>query len=188
VRLFAAATLAQIDPNLHALGGVWNLWTTIAERTLASGEYDPEAEIRAHRELSGASVKNSYLVLRNRYALTLLGSRAGQLPKKLERTLVSWIWRDERGIGYLDAPLSRVPPRMQTGFLDRWFTSLEIVSRFPSWGGFAVDAMDWLWSQQDERGLWDFGPVSVPLSESRRRKENRRHDWSMRILALLAAH
>jgi hypothetical protein len=78
VRLFAAATLARIQPDYAALDDAWNLWATIASRTFTSGRYDADKEIAAHRELTGASVKDSYLVLSNKYALSLLGARASQ--------------------------------------------------------------------------------------------------------------
>jgi hypothetical protein len=190
VRLFSAATLAQMDPNLPALDVVWNLWADIAGRTLASGEYCAEAEVLAHTQLTGASVKDSYLVLNNRYALSLLGSRAERLPRDTEKTLVAWIWRRPGGIGYLDAALSCVPPPLKRGPFERWFTSLELMSRFPSSRRLAGDGIDWLWTQRNEERLWDFGPrsdwsVSLPLSESRQRRRNRQHDWSTRVLVLL---
>ncbi len=83
--LFAASTLARISPDLPILEKPWELWAKITERTFSSGRYDAEAEIRAHQVLTGASVKDSYLVLNNRYQLALLGSRAGGLPKSLEK-------------------------------------------------------------------------------------------------------
>ena len=49
VQLFAAATLARIDPHHPAVDGPWQLWQEIAWRTLNSGRYDPEAEVLAHR-------------------------------------------------------------------------------------------------------------------------------------------
>lgn len=73
-QLFAASTLARISPILPVLDESWKLWATIAERTFASGKYDPGAEMQAHERLTGASVKSSYLVLNNRYQLALLGS------------------------------------------------------------------------------------------------------------------
>lgn len=188
--LFAASTLARICPTLPILDKTWELWVTIAGHTFASGRYNPEAEIRAHQMLTGASVKKSYLVLDNRYQLALLGSRATKLSKTLMNTLVDWIWHKEDGIGYLEIPLSNPPRRFTRGMFDRFFTSLELLSYFPSWRRFAGDIISWLWTKRNEKGLWDFGPratmsVYFPLSESWRKKCNRQHDWSTRILALL---
>jgi len=189
-RLFVAATLARISPAHKALDDVWQLWAEIATRTFASGRYDSEAEIQAHKALTGASVKDSYLVLNNRYQLALLGARATELPKTLENAIVNWVWHKEDGIGYLEIPLSNPPRHFTAGMLDRLFTSLEILSYFPSWCRFAGDLIGWLWTQRNAEGLWDFGPrasmsVYFPLSESWRKMKYRQHDWSTRALALL---
>ncbi len=189
-QLFAASTLARITPKLTVLDKPWKLWATIAKQTFAAGGYDPQAEIRAHQTLTGASVKNSYLVLSSRYQLALLGARATNLPTNLEKAIVEWVWRKKDGIGYLEIPLSNPPSRFTPGMLDRLFTSLEILSYFPSWRKFAGDLITWLWARRNTEGLWDFGPrasmsVYFPLSESWRRRQCRQHDWSTRVLALL---
>lgn len=189
-KLFAASTLARICPALPILDKQWKLWAAIGERTFSSGRYDAEAEIRAHQLLTGASVKDSYLVLNNRYQLALLGSRASKLSKFLEKALVDWVWRKQDGVGYLEVPLSNLPQRFTAGMLDRLFTSLEILSCFPSWCKLADNVITWLWACRNSEGFWDFGPrasmsVYFPLSESWRQKKHRQHDWSTRILALL---
>jgi hypothetical protein len=189
-QLFTAATLARICPNLPILDKIWELWATIARHTFASGKYDPEAEIRAHQNLTDASVKDSYLVLNNRYQLALLGSRADKLPKTLESALVDWVWHKENGVGYLAIPLSNPPIRFTLGMLDRLFTSLELLSYFPSWRKFAGNIINWLWTKRNNEGFWDFGPrasmsVYFPLSENWRKKKCRQHDWSTRVLVLL---
>jgi hypothetical protein len=189
-QLFAAATLARICPTLPVLDKTWKLWNTIAQLTFVSGEYDPEAETRAHRMLTGASVKDSYLVLNGRYQLTLLGSRAAELPRTLESALVNWVWHKADGVGYLEIPLANPPHRFTAGMLDRLFTSLEILSRFPSWHRHAENMIDWIWTQRDSEGLWDFGSrasmsVYFPLSESWRKSKSRKQDWSTRVLTLL---
>ena len=189
-QLFAASTLSRICPNLPILDKTWELWATIAKQTFASGVYDPEAEIRAHEMLTGASVKDSYLVLNNRYQLALLGSRTAKLPKTIENAMVEWVWHKNDGVGYLGVPLANLPRHLTSGMLDRLFTSLEILSYFPSWRTFADDIADWLWKHRNSEGLWDFGTrasmsVYFPLSESWRKAKYRCHDWSTRVLTLL---
>jgi hypothetical protein len=189
-KLFASATLARICPTLRILDETWDLWATIAEHTFASGRYDSEAEIRAHELLTGADVKDSYLVLNNRYQLALLGSRAARLPGAVENALVDWVWHKSDGVGYLEVPLANSPSRYTAGMLDRLFTSLELLSYFPSTLGLADSMIGWLWKQRNGEGLWDFGPrasfsVYFPLSQSWRSVKQRQHDWSTRVLVLL---
>jgi hypothetical protein len=189
-QLFAATTLAKICPSLSVLDEAWRLWVEIAERTFVSGRYDWEAEVRAHEALTGASVKDSYLVLNNRYQLELLGSRADKLPEALENSLFDWVWHRSNGVGYLGVPLANPPKKFTAGMLERLFMSLEILCGFPSWRKHADGIVDWFWKQRDSEGLWDFGPrasmtVYFPLSENWRKSKNRQHDWTTRILTLL---
>lgn len=192
-QLFAAATLARICPDSPILDKPWKLWEEIAERTFVSGKYDEEAEIRAHEALTGASVKDSYLVLNNRYQLELLGARANRLPKVVEISLLDWVWHKSDGVGYLEIPLANPPQRYTAGTLDRLFTSLEILSYFPSWRRQSKSMVDWLWKQRNSEGMWDFGPrasmtVYFPLSENWRNSRNRQHDWTTRTLTILRSH
>jgi len=192
-QLFVASTLARICPTLPILDKPWKLWVEIAQRTFSSGRYDSGAEILAHQMLTGASVKDSYLVLNNRYQLALLGSRASRLPKSLERALVDWVWHKGDGVGYVEIPLSKLPQRFTAGMLDRLFTSLEILSLFPSWWEAASDMIGWLWANRNDEGFWDFGPRAsmsayFPLSENWRMRKRRQHDWSTRVLTLLRNH
>lgn len=109
VQLFASATLAIINPNDKLIDSIWELWNKIANNTFISGEYDQNAEIRAHQDLTGASVKNSYLTIDNRYSLALLGARAKEIPPDVEANLVDWIWYKDDGIKYLGENHSFVP-------------------------------------------------------------------------------
>lgn len=190
MRLFLAATLARIQPTNPLLMADRTLWRTIAQQTFQSGTYRAEDEIAVHRELTGATVKESYLVLNGRYQLTLLGSQPGLLSPELESVLLQWLWARPAGIGYLGIPLRTQPPDKPSE-IDRWLASLELLARsFPGWVQVAQPAIDWLWAQQNAAGLWDFGPrpasiANLPLSDSWRRKESRIFDWSTRVLTLL---
>jgi len=186
VELFVAATMARVVPGASELDDVWSRWATILERTFASGEYAPEAEALAHREITGASVANSYLVLSNRYAVALLGSRIGDLRAGTVRQYLEWLWRLPTGVGYLSVPLFGAPARNPAA-IDHWFTSLELLGPFPT----APKSVEWLWSEC-VNNRWDFGPrwprsSYLPLSESWRTPGRRQHDHSTRVLALLRA-
>jgi len=191
MRLFLASTLSLMRPGDPLLDGDRQLWVEIARRVFRSGAYCEEDEIQAHAELTGATVKDSYLVLRSRYQLNILGSVPGLLSEELEAALLAWLWQRPDGIGYLSVPLRPVPPDPKPGPFDRWLTSLELLARlFPAWIRFAAPAVEWMWEQRRPDGLWDFGPrgttsTVLPLSDSWRQGETRRVDWTARVLALL---
>ncbi|MEA3336611.1 MAG: hypothetical protein U9R25_11920 [Chloroflexota bacterium] len=191
-RLFLASTLSLIHSDHPLLEEDRTSWLEIARRTFQSGAYREEDEIRAHIALTGATVKDSYLVLNGKYQLNLLGFRAGALPPPLEQILLQWLWERPDGIGYLNIPL-KPPPPQQPGPLDRWLASLEMLARlFPAAPEIVGEAFTWLWEKQNEQGYWDFGPrpasiTYLPLYDSWRKRQNRTFDWTTRVLALLSA-
>lgn len=191
VRLYLASTLSLIHPRDPMLDTDRQLWLKIARRTFQSGEYRQEDEIQAHATLTGATVKDSYLVLNGKYQLNILGSIHGSLSIDLEHQLLAWLWGLPGGIGYLTMQLNQPPPLEKSGHVDRWLASLELLSRlFPPWGEFASTSIDWLWDQRNDMGYWDFGSrpawtAYFPLSDNWRRKRDRRFDWTTRILILL---
>jgi hypothetical protein len=188
VSLFASSTLASLSPEAEEIDEVWEQWAAICGRTFASGDYDPDAEARAHREITGASVAGTYLVLANRYAVALLGARVWNLPGETARRYADWLWNRPAGIGYLSVPLSPPGLRATPGVVDRWFTSVGLLAPYSS--SRLDGTIEWLWSHRDQDGLWDLGPrwvksASLPLSEDWRRKGRRRQDHTTRVLALL---
>ena len=190
MRLFLASTLSLVHPSSPVLDADRRLWREIAVRTFQSGKYDEQDETEAHAELTGASVKRTYLVLNNRYSLRILGSATGLLPSKIEKSLLDWLWKRDDGIGYLGVSLGGPPPARPDPF-DRWFSSLELLANcFPLWRLNAKQIMRWLWNQRDENGLWDFGlrPDHIchfPLSDDWKRRRNRVFDWTTRTLIVL---
>ena len=176
-----AGTLAEVDPAHPSIQKVGEYWASIAERALASGRYEPQAEWKAHKEARGSGC----IYLRSRYVLTLLAAKSAGLPPTLDRRILDWIWNDPQGIGYLGADLQHPQPF----HIFYWLESLEILSGFQS-RDLPTKALDWLWSQRQADGLWDLGArvskcLYFPLSDSWRKPGNRSMDHSVRVLALL---
>jgi hypothetical protein len=191
VRLFAASTLARIDPSHAAIDPVWALWHEVARRTFASGAYSVGAETDAHSELTGVSVRGTYLVLSNRYALSLLAARVDRMDAGLAQAVARWAWGSPRGVGHFEVPLSAPPDTMSAGILERFLLSHEIVAGFGMVGAPTGPLADWFGEHRRGDGLWDLGPraswtAALPLSESWRRSDARAVDWTARILALVS--
>jgi len=124
-RLFLASTLSLIEPVHPILNVDRELWHEIARRTFESGKYNADAEIKAHQELTGASVKGRYLVLSSRYQLNILGLIPGMITIDLEEALLQWLIERPEGIGYLNVPLNQPPPP-RASVIHRWLTSWEM--------------------------------------------------------------
>jgi hypothetical protein len=191
VRLFLASTLSLIAPDHPILDADRALWSEIARRAFQSGEYQEDDEIKAHAELTGATVKGSYLVLRRKYQLNILGSLPGTLSFDLETALLKWLLQRPDGIGYLSVPLNIPPVPHKASVFDHWLASIEMLSRlFPSWSHHFQSSLQWIWDQRHPDGYWDFGSRSssatfFPLSEDWKSRQKRRFDWTARILILL---
>ncbi len=190
LRLFAAATLSRIDPQHSSLDSVWDLWHEIARRAFVGGTYDPDQEAAAHVDLTGASVRGTYLVLCNRYALLLLGARAELMDAELRRAIAFWVGRDRDGIGYYGLPLGSPPDELTPGLLERFLQSHEVLAPFGAGAAATGPLVDWLGEHRRPDGLWDLGPrvswtSQLPLAESWRRADARAVDWTVRVLALL---
>ena len=192
MNLFLCSTLSLIHPEHPILDATRKLWLQIAQRTFSFGSYNENDEIAAHKELTGATVKDSYLVLNSRYHVILLGSEERYLPKTLENLYIKWIWNLKEGIGYLEIPLFKIPPIDKPGLLDRWFVSHELLSRFYPriWSNLVHNDIKWLWNNQNKELFWNFGSRAstqhyFPLSDSWRYKNNKQFDWTARVLILL---
>ncbi|MFW9855131.1 MAG: hypothetical protein ACFFFG_08715 [Candidatus Thorarchaeota archaeon] len=195
-RLFVASILALVQPTDPILTPIWHQWIEIIKATFGSGEYSVLKEVQAHRDIHGLVVpKNNlhYLHANNKYLVTLLGSRADQLPNLLEKRFFNWLWRNKKGLGYVGVPVNVKPNLSRPPSVEAWFTSQEILSRFPSWQRAAGRTITWLWEIQKADNFWDFGeriPTSrfLPLSENWRRRRNRYIDWTTRVLLLLVRY
>ena len=192
-RLFVSSTLARIDPSAAALRPGVQLWSEILTESFRGESFDPQREIDAHRDRTGATIEGTYLRLSSRYPVELLTAAANAIPPARLRAYLRWLTACPSGIGYLGVPLDRPPKPRSPGSIDAWLESWELISRYPGWGRCGASMARWLGSQRNENGLWDFGPRpahchTLPLSEDWRRASSREVDWSTRVLCLLASY
>jgi hypothetical protein len=191
LQLFAAATLARIDPDCASLDPAWELWHEIARRTFASGAYNPDAEAIAHLDLTGASVRGTHLTIENRYAVSLLGSRADRMDPGVRAALYRWLWNHPQGLGYLNAPPAVFLPRdAASGFAERWLWSHEVLADLSTRAAVGP-ILDSLEARRRGDGFWDLGSrasfaFALPLSETWRGRNARAIDWTTRILSLIS--
>lgn len=188
-RLFVAAILAQLQPDDPVLTPEFDLWREITQRVFADGTYSREAETLAHQALTGATVAGSYLELRNRYTLMLLAQ--ADLPPQIEASLLQWIWTLPDGIGYFGVRLNCDAIPASPGKCEAWFRSLESLFKFPAWSQLRHQVEPLLWSHLNDNRRFDFGQRSatstvLPLSDDWRRSYTREHDWTTRVLVLMA--
>lgn len=190
VKLFTAAELSQIDPSHRALDSIWDIWLEIFRQTFAGGGYDQEAERATFEGLLGVNLDRSYVAFHSKYNLRFMGSRSDRIPERMQEALLKPLWNGEIGLGYLRHNPSRLPKATTEKDFTRWLESVEVLSGFRSWKRVVEEGIGWLGDQRQTDDLWDCSPERgrtpyFPLSESWRKRGNRRIDCSTRVLVLL---
>jgi hypothetical protein len=190
VRLFAGSTLSWIQPDHPAIDDTFELWLKILRATFRAETYDPDEEIRAHQSLTGANIKGSYLRLNNKYAVKLLGSRSGRVPEHLQIAYLKWLSSNSEGLIYLQQALHPPPTFDRPRPIERWLTSMEVLSDFTIFSSVFADPVMWIWDKRCDDGYWDLGlrlrnNPALPFSGSWRKSLARKHDWTTRILLFL---
>lgn len=187
VLLFTTATLAQLDSGHTTLDNARSVWSRIVSQAFATGDFDQKSESEAYRKIANLSGSLGYLQIRNRYTVALLGSCPASLDLATGQAYLRWLYESERGLGYIGIDPTLSPSQLGRA-LDRWLSTLELLSLYPAWKQIGLPTIETLWSCADENGLWDFGPranaYNLHFSEDWRRRQNRAFDHSTRILAL----
>ncbi len=192
VPYISAAVLAHIDRSHPRLDDYWQIWAQAVRVSFQSGTYDRQKEIEALNLLWKCRMKNP-APFHVKYPLLLLSATHHQLPENLERQLLKTVMHSPSGIYYVYSKNIRELPQILSRDFWGWFQAHQLLSRFRLWVDWAEEALNWIWAQRTEEGLWDVGskvrrkPYSCfPLSESWRRPENRKIDGSVAILGLLS--
>jgi len=190
--LFAASTLALIDPKHPRLDAPIQRWGQVLGETFREGIYLHQYEADAQREIHAIYGKLYYLHINNRYTIELLGARPGLLDPSLREAYCAWLAANPNGIGYLGGPIAAFiakgrfgdPSRRElSSFLDSasLITRLEATCMDPH-GIFA-----WLGEQQGQDGLWDFGKARLArISNSWRKAKDRIIDHTLHVLQVMA--
>ena len=188
-RLFVGATLASITPVDPALDELRSRWRGVVTASFADGSLDRAAERVALQQVFGLLDAPRYLGIANRYLLQLLAEDR-ELQSDVAARLITHLCGPDATIGYLGCGLD--PPDRDPGadVVHRWLCAWELVARFRSPPHAPVRrTIAWLTdSCHASPAGWDFGRLSakpeMPLT-SWRRRDQRRLDWSGRVLVLL---
>lgn len=192
VRHFSAAVLGQVNPFHPLLDEFWNTWAEVVQEAFQGGNYDRGREIAALNRLLGCRMKDP-VPLHKKYPLLILSSTSQRLPATLERSLLEYLLHFPAGIYYVyDRQINTPVALADPGFWN-WMRAHALLSRFPMWRDVAQEALNTIWAQRNDQGLWDPGTkvarkpyTRFPLSESWQRPGNRTIDASVEVLTLLA--
>ncbi|HJN51999.1 MAG: hypothetical protein QGI68_12000 [Pseudomonadales bacterium] len=189
IKAISAANLSLIDRDHPLVAEQAQRFAGAAKEAFRTENYDRDKELQFHVKASGIESRSHGSCL-TKYGLLLLSSKDCLLPGQVETRLLDFVLHKEDGIYYTYGGCLQDPPLVRERHFPRWLAAHEILSRFVTWPALAEQAVRWIWEQQNENGLWDFGGNTprdnyFPLSDNWKRKTNRAIDCSVRTLILL---
>jgi|TARA_Y100000310_G_scaffold336490_1_gene421163 hypothetical protein len=189
IKAISAANLSLIERSHPLVSEQAQVIAGATGAAFSTARYDREQEVAFRVNESGIKSASHGSCL-TKYGLLLLSSEDRLLPKAVEARLLDFVLHKDDGIYYTyNGCLQNLPVVTERRF-PGWLAAHEILSRFVTWPALAEQAIEWIWQQRDENGLWDFGRKTpkghyFPLSDNWKKGTNRVIDCSVRTLILL---
>jgi len=180
--------LEGIAPNNPLCDDTFNKWLYIADRAYESGEYSYERERFAQHEVFWTHEERLVPM-----QIGLLLKRREQIPEQLEHSMLLHHGEHayHNGHFWTECP-AKLPQEFVYNKTRRWFHSFNYINQFRGSEAYLEHVVDWLFANQNQDGLWDFGPqIKDPwgyfgyFSLTRKYAHNRVVDCSMEVLSFL---
>lgn len=180
--------IEAIKPYNSLCDNIFGQWLYIAGRAYEDGEYSYERERAAQHEV--------FLTREDRLVpmqFALLLKRRDQISAELEDAMLRHHGEHAYYHGYFwDNCPARLPESFVYEKTRRWFHSFNYINQFRGSKLYLADSVDWLLSNKNAEGLWDWGSqIKDPwgyfgyFSTNRNYKHNRVVDCTMEILNFL---
>lgn len=191
VPLVSAAMLSLIDSSNPALEAPRKQWAYIAKKSFESGYYDPNKNIGAISDCFAFTTKRPIPPF-NYYCLLLLSpdKASSYIDDETDKAIVDFCMTEASSLGYVynNKPSDMVEISVQnrdSRDFWHWVRALSIVSRFHGWSAYRDKYCEWILSQANADGLWEFPKkFDFTLSNSWRGK-NKVIDSSIFVLRML---
>ena len=162
VPLFSAAMLSLIDNDNENLDLHRKRWAAFAENAFSNGGYDRESDSKTQNEYFGFNTKRIIPPF-NYYNFLLLPPRDGvvHLSDKTDQALVDYCMNEADGVYYVynKNPGGMIPINAQNrdsrDFCHR-VRALSLISQFKGWAKYEQKYADWVLTQRNRDGLWEF--------------------------------
>lgn len=189
--LVNSAMLSLIDNDNSMIEKQRQQWAYIAKESFESGNYDRDKNMKAIKDCFGFVTKRPIQPF-NYYSLLLLAPDNNNLyiDTFTDQALVDYCINEAENICYVynNKPSDLVP----ISVLNRdsrdfwhWIRALSIISQFHGWSVYQDKYYEWILSQANNEGLWEFPKkFNFVLSNSWRGK-NKVIDSSIYVLKFL---
>ena len=162
VPLVSAAMLSLIDKNHSMLEKPRQQWTYIAKESFSGGYYDVDRNIDAIADCFELSSKRPIAPF-NYYCLILLApdKNSSYLDGATDQALTDFCMNEASAIGYVynNKPSNMIEISVQnrdSRDFWHWIRALSIISQFHGWSSYKDKYCDWILSQANRDGLWEF--------------------------------
>jgi len=190
--LVISATLSLLGSGNAHIAPHRKRWADLTEIAFADGKYDHSANAAAQNEHFGFRTK-CVLPPNNYYIPVLLAPRNGKnyLTDETDRALTEYLLNEAGGIWYVynknpGGFVSIDAQNRDSRDFCHWIRALSLISRFKGWAGYEQKYAEWIMSQRNQDGLWEFPKKFDPfaLSDSWRGR-NRAIDSTIFVLRML---
>ena len=146
--------IESIKPYNPICDEIYQAWKYIGERSFSDGEYSYEREKNAQHEVF-CTRENRLVPMR----FSLLLKRRDQISPELEEAMLGKYGEEAYYKGFFwDNCPSKLPDKFYNPKMSRWFKSFNYINQFKGTKRYLEESVEWLLSQRNEVGLWDWGP------------------------------
>lgn len=191
VPLVSAAMLSLIDKDDPVLQNQRQQWIHIAKVSFADGTYDRNKNIEAINDCFGFYTKRPIAPF-NYYSLLLLtpDDNCSYIDAVTDKALVDHFMNEAEGLGYVynNKPSDMIPITAQnrdSRDFWHWIRALSIISQFHSWSAYREKYYDYVISQANEDGLWEFPKKFDFILSNSWRGKNKVIDSSVYVIRML---
>lgn len=187
-RLFVSTWLLRLDKDNIIATEEAKKWVNVIKKAFSEGLYNDSLYNKAYNQFLQPEPGKHIWQIENFYIVSIM---RGLLDDVSEQRFINHLLNSDKGIYYIYSNNLMNPPKeFQSREASRYLMAWELLLNFKHGRKKSSILRDWIYNSLDEDGLWDNGSIVrdnmvFPLSDSWRKKINRKIDCSIRIKKML---
>ncbi len=201
-KLFTTCWILSIDRSNSLATGIAENWARVISHAFSGETFNQEYYNDAYYEIHKSPQKPNMWGFLNYHMIAVL---PGFLSADVESRFLDYILNSDQGILYIHyngldnkgqnkkgvRPFNKFPDDFSSALARKYIDVYELISLYPSAKDMCKHFTNWIHDNISEDGLWDLGPsvkdnTYLPLSNSWRKRDNRKIDCTVRIQSILA--
>ncbi|MCP4159867.1 MAG: hypothetical protein GY760_07330 [Deltaproteobacteria bacterium] len=201
-KLFTSCWMLSIDRSNSLSTGIAEDWARVISHAFSGETFRQEYYNEAYYDIHKSPQKPDMWGFLNYYVIAIL---PGFLSADVEFRFLDYILNSDQGIIYIHyngldnkgqnkrgvRPFNEFPDDFCSTIARKYIDVYELISLYPSAKEICKPFTNWIYENILEDGFWDLGSsakdnINLPLSNSWRKRENRKIDCTVRIQSILA--